>query len=539
MKNEKLLTLQILLIVSLSSFSNANQYSQEYEERNKISQSFINSFQRETDNLKEFLQSISKKIQNSNIDISSKFLELENCELLIKNIKTFYDRLEDAYYEDLERVETLLEDYSNFENVRKSKGYSGINKILFNMNNPEIVASEVEQIYKNLDALKTAELNQQATRIKSESFLKKNEIKTRPPRMWSTAFRLEEILDKFRRKLIEGENIAKSCISSFINLIQPSKCFKIQNPNGAMLVSCPSNYKKLKSSCLEICKAGYKRYGVMCLKNCSSDQVDQKMFCFNKKNSTYTEKDSYILDFLTIEDDSVTCSDNERYKSGLLCYKNCTSLGMANCGLSECASSSEMCHASSTQLPVELTRNIVNLVGFIFSIDSAKPFGWSDNVLFKSTMSNLTLFMNDPKQIQIIQEVGKILQRIKNDREMKKKFLYRVGVLSSKDNLDKDQTQLNKWNSLCQSVAESWLDIITTNSHNERKDYNKLVSSPLLEDWSNCDLKKNLDNSKSCKSSILKLISHIGSLKFIGIATQFNKGYCKNYDDSVYANIYG
>lgn len=117
---------------------------------------------------------------------------------------------------------------------------------------------------------------------------------------------------------------------------------------GSIPTSCPSGWSRSGALCYENCKSGYKSVAGVCWGSCPSGYTDTGALCTKcgKKSSfpffkcSTTAKSSYVASTITNFDSRVTCGTN-KYKSGALCYKDCASIDMNNCGIGACAINEE------------------------------------------------------------------------------------------------------------------------------------------------------------------------------------------------------
>lgn len=75
---------------------------------------------------------------------------------------------------------------------------------------------------------------------------------------------------------------------------------------------------------------------------------------------------AYIPKYLTNFDSSVPCEEGQ-YKSGALCYRDCTKAGMLNCGIGACAISSTVCASSIVDMVVNTFTAIGSSVALVLS----------------------------------------------------------------------------------------------------------------------------------------------------------------------------
>lgn len=130
-----------------------------------------------------------------------------------------------------------------------------------------------------------------------------------------------------------------------VSFIPPAFCW-ISDNAGVIPTGCPSGYHRSAALCYEDCNSGEKFVGGVCWSTCGSGWTDTGALCskcgktkkFPYFKCSTNAKKSHIPKSLTNFDSRIPCRDNY-YKSGALCYKDCSTLLMVNCGIGGCANS--------------------------------------------------------------------------------------------------------------------------------------------------------------------------------------------------------
>ena len=126
--------------------------------------------------------------------------------------------------------------------------------------------------------------------------------------------------------------------------LPPSFCWKKGGDGGVIPKGCPVGYFRSMALCYKNCNPGYKMFVGVCYTKCGKGETDIGAFC--KSGAWYKfnwkPKRSYIPKSLTNFSDQIPCPTGRyRAKGGALCYKDCKSVNMANCGIGACAASSD------------------------------------------------------------------------------------------------------------------------------------------------------------------------------------------------------
>ncbi len=137
----------------------------------------------------------------------------------------------------------------------------------------------------------------------------------------------------------EAASYASACLQGVLSAIPGSFCYKKDGDAGVIPTGCPDGYFRSLALCYENCRSGYKFVAGVCWeKNCDSGYTDFGLTCtgchwkgWRLKCKTYA-KDSYMSSSITNFSDRIPC-DEDHYKSGALCYRDCNKNGMVNCGI--------------------------------------------------------------------------------------------------------------------------------------------------------------------------------------------------------------
>lgn len=103
--------------------------------------------------------------------------------------------------------------------------------------------------------------------------------------------------------------------------LPPNFCWKKGGDAGRIPNDCPVGSRRIGAGiCRYSCKSGYREVLGVCWKGIRS----------------------YVPKSISNFDSSIPCRANE-YKGGALCYRDCTKVGLVNCGIGACSISKGGC----------------------------------------------------------------------------------------------------------------------------------------------------------------------------------------------------
>lgn len=180
------------------------------------------------------------------------------------------------------------------------------------------------------------------------------------PRLNSAVDDLPDVIGDIKSRT---QKIAHACFRNILENIPPSFCWKKDGDFGEIPTGCPPNYFRNIALCYENCEPGY-TYGVgSCRKDCEAGYNDKGLICSKGFFNWYFKK-IYFNNWYTNFNDNVPCSKG-KYKAGALCYKDCRSVGLANCGWAGCSRTKDQCLSSILQISVDFLLGLGKLITFI------------------------------------------------------------------------------------------------------------------------------------------------------------------------------
>ena len=186
---------------------------------------------------------------------------------------------------------------------------------------------------------------------------------------------------------IDSARLSKSCISSLMQVIPPDFCWKKGGDAGLVPTACPSGFFRSLALCYELCRPGYKHILGICYQACPGSYTDHGLTCY-KNLFHWFFKSSYIPFALTNFSPRIPCPSG-MYRNGALCYKDCSIIGMANCGIGSCASSADTCASSIVNIAVETLQGVADGVMLIASAGTSAAGGAAAKSTLKTTASKI------------------------------------------------------------------------------------------------------------------------------------------------------
>jgi hypothetical protein len=160
-------------------------------------------------------------------------------------------------------------------------------------------------------------------------------------------------------------------------VIPAAFCWKKGSDFGSIPTGCPSGFFRWGAMCYDECKKKHKFVSGLCVQTgCKSGYKSKGPLCVKKNNIFKTKvKGVYAPKTLTNFSSRIPCPDG-KYKSGALCYKDCSKYNMSNCGAGACALSSATCNTSIIGMTVDTAMGAAEFALFVGSFgtsSAAKP----------------------------------------------------------------------------------------------------------------------------------------------------------------------
>jgi hypothetical protein len=454
--------------------------------------------------------SVSSKNDKNYINLK---ISIDKISSTLKDLSNFKNKVKSDLEKIYNKVRVSEEELSKVNMIRNSKGYALISKLLNNLQNPNIVKKAAEDLFEIV----------RPNNRKDDTIKNLRQIYSKM-RIWSS-FRIEEILEDLKRDNLKGENFTKACISSFLRNAPMANCWKQEFYNPIIKdYRCPTNYDYDSFGlCIKKCDIFSTQKGLLCLKSCPWFHQDCGLFCSKttcENKQDYIAKENYVVDVIDSYSKNVNCPI-ESYKESSICIKDCSAYGMVNCDIGKCAHKKQYCDNKPRSFENSFVDSFGNYIGFLFSIQAGKPFGWSDKNSFKSTIISLQIGYLNYFENLLKDNINVILDFVKSPQSKN------LSAAISQDsiaglNLNDDELK-KKTIGNCKSITGELFDIIRKLPNSNPFRWN----DELVQDYSVCD--SGSKQYKECSDTVIQLVKRLGPLYLLGISSQFIKPECKQY----------
>jgi hypothetical protein len=472
----------------------------------------LNTNQDYAKQIEEISKVISVSAKNHKNFINLK-ISIDKISSTLKDLSNFKNKVSSDLEKIYNKVRVSEEELSKVNKIRNSKGYALISKLLNNLQNPNIVKKAAEDLFKIVRPNNRIDYTKKSLRQFSRF------------RMWSS-YRIEEILEDLKKDNLKGENLTKACISSFLRNAPMANCWKQEFYNPIIKeYKCPPNYDYVSFGlCIKKCHIFSTQKGLLCLKSCPWFHQDCGLFCSKtscENKQDYIAKENYVVDLIDSYSINLNCP-LESYKESSLCIKDCSAYGMVNCDIGKCAFKKQYCDNKPRSFEDSFVDSFGNYIGFLFSIQTGKPFGWSDKNSFKSTIVSLKVGYLNYFENLLKDNINVILDFVKSPQSKN------LSAAISQDSLAglnlNDEELKKKTVGICKSITDELFDIIRKLPNSNPFGWN---NDELLQDYSVCD--SGSKKYKECSDTVIQLVKRLGPLYLLGISSQFNKPECKQY----------
>jgi len=166
---------------------------------------------------------------------------------------------------------------------------------------------------------------------------------------------------------IDKAKLAGDCIRGLMASVPQTFCWKKGGDAGIIPTGCPDGYFRSLALCYVNCDPGYDFFGGVCWQRCDAGYVNHGATCFKNIIRWYFKK-SYIPNSITNFSDRVPCPLGYYRPTGsALCYRDCKSIEMENCGIGACSSDSDTCVTTIIDMGIGALQSAVDIVSFVAS----------------------------------------------------------------------------------------------------------------------------------------------------------------------------
>jgi hypothetical protein len=168
---------------------------------------------------------------------------------------------------------------------------------------------------------------------------------------------------------VDGADIGSTCLKALMDNVPPSFCWKKGADAGKIPSGCPEGWFRSLALCYEHCSSDYRHILGICYKNCPEGYTDHGLTCYKNLIRWYF-KHSYIPSSATNFSSKVACPPGF-YKGGALCYRDCSNIQMANCGIGACSYDSASCATEIFSMIMDTLMGLAEAFLFIASFGTS------------------------------------------------------------------------------------------------------------------------------------------------------------------------
>jgi len=283
-------------------------------------------------------------------------------------------------------------------------------------------------------------------------------------------------------------DIRQICINSLTQTLPPAFCWKSGGDVGIIPTGCPPGYFRFLALCYQNCKSGFYFSIGVCYTQCGSGYDNHPLSCYKNLFNFYFKK-SYIPRSITNFSHSIPCP-GDMYRQGALCYRNCETIGMYNCGIGACVAEESSCLKEIGNMIVKTIEGITTLVETIVTFGSSIPAKTAAKVGVKAAVKQL-----GKKGINIAKMALKSLFSGKFRRRFLQKAKNHLKV-----------------------IIKDYLHLVKGNISIEEKE--KSVENICIRVWDNMIEKTNTNQVGEVDNSLVDNL--VGSLDVLGIQDMVN-----------------
>jgi len=344
--------------------------------------------------------------------------------------------------------------------------------------------------------------------------------------------------------------LAGDCIRGLMSSIPQAFCWKMGGDAGIIPTGCPDGYFRSLALCYVNCNPGYDFFGGVCWQRCDAGYVNHGATCYKSFFRWYFKK-SYIPSSITNFSDRVPCPLGYYRPTGsALCYRDCKSIEMENCGIGACASDSVTCVTTIIDMGIGTLQGAIDVVAFVASFGASsiaqpaknavtkvvKKVGQTSmKLMIKGSVKSLKKFK---KQIfskaikklkdQLIKSGKKVIESSKNSIKV---FKDKFGDSFQEKVIDpsKDTIKSNVLGTICTAVFDQFMK---KSEEEEKKDYPpQLDTIASVLDVANfrgtfeacSDLS---DGGGNCAKNVVAGLSTFDPTGLLGLAATFMQPVC-------------
>jgi hypothetical protein len=309
-----------------------------------------------------------------------------------------------------------------------------------------------------------------------------------------------------------GVDLASACLRGFTKAINPTFCFKKGGDAPSFPAECPEGYEKATLSCHQKCKSNYNYDNFKCWEKCKSGYKFHEFTC----TAGFSHL-PYIPDNYTPKTTTLKCPTGESPQAGL-CFRDCKSIGMTNCGPEACAASDKACAFGVIKIATEVLVNGTQFVLFVASFGTSTAAEPVEAALKTSLMAVLKKILAGSAKEALV-----MMQRIATDAALKKYFIDKATNYAVEYATKKVSTTVV--NQVCKKVSEQMLaDLVKKKSTGFN--WKSLDFTGISTAVDSCKKTGETNENINCAKSILSVISLVDPTGLVGIVSAFVQPQC-------------
>jgi len=320
-------------------------------------------------------------------------------------------------------------------------------------------------------------------------------------------------------KKIGAGKLAHTCVKAFFDSVPPSICWKKGGDVGQPPRACPMGYFRHHELCFQNCKPGYSfDGGALCIQNCERGWDTHPLTCFKLIFQVRT-RDSYFTHSIT--NFEAPCNEGQ-YKSAALCYRDCTQIGMVNCGIGMCAASDTSCGLGIAEMGID------NLVAIGKGIAFVASFGTSTVATTGVAAAKSAIMKNLQKVTKAVKNAVSSMKIMSKNPSAKKRFFDKLKqqVKKTVKELPMEKRKEKMVETICEEVHNDLFQKISEKDENNSPAWEKLDVLEFGDIVENCsDLDADQAGVK-CTQSILKTLDNFDPTGLTGLAAAYMHPHC-------------
>ena len=311
---------------------------------------------------------------------------------------------------------------------------------------------------------------------------------------------------------------AQSCYAGFVKNIPPNFCYKKGGDAGVIPTDCPDGYFRNLALCYENCHDGYEFSGGVCWEKCKDGYASHPASCYKSLiPADWYFKKSYIPHSKT--NFEATCPDG-KYLSGALCYRDCGTIGLDNCGIGACASSSGLCASGIAMIAVNFALGLAQAIIFVLSFGTSS----GDSSAFataRKSIGDMFAKLSKSDKLTAAKQAEQAVEKMGESSMKQKMYDYAVKDLAPQQ----ISNQIVK--AVCNEIADQIIgDLKNSNSQDTDFTLN-------FQDWTlqntvgiNCTDTSSDNGNIICAKSVLNLVQFADPTGLVAMATAFLNPVC-------------